>query len=74
MTLWDFRGLVGKLNPSYSLESVRDEEGKIFLQQNVFPSVISLYRYTGVSLLKETDNGRTLGELKFKVNEQLNAF
>ncbi|CDW89068.1 ubiquitin carboxyl-terminal hydrolase family protein [Stylonychia lemnae] len=74
MTLWDFRAMVGKLNPMYRLDQIRDTDGNVQQEQIIFPSGVSIYRYTGVTLLKDIDNGKTLHELKFKNNEQLNAF
>lgn len=32
MTLWDFRTLVGRLNPSYNIESNRDELGAVYVE------------------------------------------
>lgn len=40
----------------------------------IVPDLVTLYRYTGVTILKDLENGKTLGELKFKQNEQLNAY
>ncbi len=53
---------------------VKDEDGSYKLNQMIIPDTITVYRYTGVTVLKDVDNGKTLGELRFKANEQLNAY
>lgn len=74
MTLWDFRILVARLNPEYNMIPIREDDGQYTIEQMIIPDLITLYRYTGVTIIKDTENGKTLSELRFKPNEQLNAY
>ena len=67
-TVFELRRLVGE-------HAARIYEGDSYIQnQPVHPSLIRLFRAVGCLDIKETENGKTLGELKFKRNELLTAY
>jgi hypothetical protein len=67
-TVFELRKLVGE-------HASRIYDGDTYIQnQPVHPSLIRLFRAVGCLDIKEIENGKTLGELKFKRNELLTAY
>lgn len=67
-TVFELRKLVGE-------HAARIYDGDTYIQNKpVHPSLIRLFRAVGCIDIKESENGKTLGELRFKRNELLTAY
>lgn len=52
----------------------KDNSGNFIQEKPCHPYSVRIYRYSGCSNLPESDNGKTLRELKFKRNEQITLY
>lgn len=69
ITLWELRKLIGE-----RVSRIYNQDGSYTQEAPCHPSTVRIYRYTGSLDLKESDNGKTLAELRFKPNESLSVF
>jgi len=53
---------------------MQSTDGQEIQDQPVHPAQIRLYRYTGSTDIKDTENGKTLADLRFKATEAVTAF
>jgi hypothetical protein len=69
MTLFELRKIIGE-----HVARVHNNGGTYIQETPSHPYSVRIYRYSGCADIPETDNGRTLAELKFKRNEQLTVY
>jgi len=67
-TIWDLKKEIGRRLCQQKLE-----DGTVVQETPIHPFNIKLYRMTGSVEIREGDNGKTLGEMKFKPNEIITA-
>lgn len=70
-TLFELRKMLGKrVARIYN----KDNSGNYIQEKPCHPYSVRIYRYSGCVSLPETDNGKTLRELKFKRNEIITLY
>jgi hypothetical protein len=69
ITLFELRKILGE-----HVARVHNNGGTYIQETPSHPYSVRIYRYSGCADIPETDNGRTLAELKFKRNEQLTVY
>lgn len=69
ITLFELRKIIGE-----NVARVYTNEKTYVQETPCHPYSVRIYRYSGCSDIPESDNGKTLAELKFKRNEQLTIY
>lgn len=78
-TVWDLKKLIGEEAAKWSADGgktfgLQPRPGETKAVKPLHPSTIRLFQMSTSSDLKDSTNGTTLSELKFKSNENLGAF
>lgn len=69
ITIFDLRKLIGE-----HISRVYQADGTYVQEKPCHPYSIRIYRYSGCVDIPESDNGKTLSEMRFKRNEQLTVY